>query len=344
MELQDALAPTIVEQPSGPLFEPVAAGAQTVKMAAEDKGGGLASATLLVDGRPVATAAPDAPAQSCAPPYVKPVPCPLASSFHLDVDTRTLGNGAHDVQVEVADAAGNTTRTPSRPVVIRNDGAANGALATRLAVLSGQIVKASRATPLRRLVNVGHKIDLTGRLTDASGVPIAGATLVVDSRIDRPGEPWRRVGDVVTDDGGRWAAAAGSGASRQVRVSYRAFAADPAPATELVATVRVRAGLTLTVSPRRTSPAGRIVFRGRLIGGPGRARTQVTLYAVPGRGRRPIPVTVLSASEDGRFRYAYRFSGAYSNVRYTFQARVKSQPGYPYAAGASKKVTVNVRG
>jgi hypothetical protein len=343
VRLQDALSPVIIEPPTGPLLTAGSGGLQTVRLIAEDRGGGLASASLLIDGRPVASAAPDAAAPTCAVPYVAPVPCPSRSPFHLDVDTRSIPNGPHAAQIEVSDAAGNVVRSASTTVAIQNDGPANGAPATRLAVLSGRIAGASRSAPLRRLVNLGQRITLTGRLTDPAGVPIAAATLAVDAQVDRPGEPWRRVGDVATAADGSWTAQVGSGSSRRIRVSYRAFAADVSASTEMIASVRVRARITLNVTPRRTSRVGKIVFRGRLVGGPGRGGTQVALYAVPGHGRRAIPVSVLSAGADGRFRYAYRFSGTYSNVTYTFEARVKSQPGYPYAAAASPRVAVRVR-
>jgi hypothetical protein len=344
IDLSDAVSPVLAGPPSGSLFDAVAGAAQTVKVVAQDRGGGVATATLLIDGRRVATAVPDTAAAKCVTPYVSPVPCPLESSFHIDLDTRSVPNGAHEVRVEVADAAGNVTRSEARTAIIHNDGAANGFGASRLAVLSGAIRKASRTSPLRRLVDFGQRVDLAGKLTDANGAPIGGAKLVVEDRIDRPGETWQPVGDVVTGADGTWTAAAGSGASRAIRVSYRAFSADPTASAEVVAAVRVRARISLTVAPRRTGPTGRIVFRGRLVGGPGRRHTQVTLYALPGHGRRPIPVAVRTADSRGRFRYAYRFSGAFSNLSYTFQARTRSQTGYPYAPAASKKVVVRVRG
>ena len=83
-----------------------------------------------------------------------------------------LANGTHEVQVEVADAAGNTIRSAVETVTVQNDGAPNGSRASRLAVLSGKIAKASRTTPLRRLVDFGQKVSLAGRLTDSAGAPI----------------------------------------------------------------------------------------------------------------------------------------------------------------------------
>jgi hypothetical protein len=81
LEIQDAQNPVVTEQPSGPLLGPAVEGVQSLKLSAEDRGGGLASAVLLMDGHAVASSGPDAPAPKCAVPYIAPVPCPLKTSF-----------------------------------------------------------------------------------------------------------------------------------------------------------------------------------------------------------------------------------------------------------------------
>src|SRR3954447_1943923 len=108
-----------------------------------------------------------------AVPYVAPVPCPSRSPFHLDLDTRSIPNGPHAAQIEVSDAAGNVVRSAPATVSIQNDGPANGAGATRLAVLSGRIAKPPRSAPLRRLINLGQRITVPGGLTEPAGGPIA---------------------------------------------------------------------------------------------------------------------------------------------------------------------------
>lgn len=69
---------------------------------------------------------------------------------------------------------------------------------------------------------------------------------------------------------------------------------------------------------------------------------QVALYAVDRTARRRVPVEVLKTDARGRFRYRYRFMRTFAPFTYRFQARVASQPGYPYAAGRSRIVAVRI--
>ena len=46
----------------------------------------------------------------------------------------------------------------------------------------------------------------------------------------------------------------------------------------------------------------------------------------------------------GRFHGRYRFTQTVGRVRYVFRALVKSQSGYPYDPGASRKRKLIVRG
>jgi hypothetical protein len=124
-------------------------------------------------------------------------------------------------------------------------------------------------------------------------------------------------------------------------VAYRAYTHDDAEAASATLTLNVRAAVRLTVNPRRVRNGTLATFSGRLLGGPGRLGTQVTIYAL-GR-RRAIPVETVSADRRGRFRYRYRFGAIGGPTRFRFQAVVKPQPGYPYARGASPAVDVAAR-
>ena len=106
--------------------------------------------------------------------------------------------------------------------------------------------------------------------------------------------------------------------------------------------LQVRAGLTLSVTPRRVFPHGTIRFKGRLRGGPGRAGTQVVIYALGGKRDR-IPVATVRANAKGRFHYRYRFRNSAPGVTYRFQATMHPQRGYPYATGSSGTATVRIR-
>ena len=89
-------------------------GIQYVTFKASDRGGGIKSMGLLVDG----VAANDR--------LVDP-----AST--MVVDTAQLANGPHTVRVTVTDVAGNVTQSDPFTVTARNGGQPNGANASRTA-------------------------------------------------------------------------------------------------------------------------------------------------------------------------------------------------------------------
>jgi hypothetical protein len=344
MRLRDLEPPTSVTPAAGGLFDSSGAivGERVVRVTATDQGGGLAAATLYVDGRPTAQAHPDTELATCSEPYVAVVPCPLRSSFTVALDSRGLSNGPHQFELRVTDVGGNETAAGSASAVVRNDGAPNGVGATRLATASARFDRASNSTPLRRTVSFNRGAILRGRLADSIGRGISGASLDIAYRIDRAGSGWRAKANATTDATGSWAISVPPGPSREVKVSYRAFALDDAPSAEILGAITVRAGVTLTVKPKRIGRHGRIVFAGRLRGSPGQGGTQVALYAVARTGRARVPVAVLRADSRGRFRYAYRFTRTLAPTTYWFQSALSAQRGYPYAAARSRRVAVRV--
>ena len=87
------------------------------------------------------------------------------------VDTRTLANGPHRLQVAVSDVADNRTLTAPVTVDVENDGVPNGGGATRSATLSGRLDGSHEATPLRRRLRYGAATRFGGRLAESSGGP-----------------------------------------------------------------------------------------------------------------------------------------------------------------------------
>ena len=158
----------------------------------------------------------------------------------------------------------------------------------------------------------------------------------------RPGSRAKVIGQVVTDGNGAFNFSPKAGSSRRITVSYRAYTLDAAASATSDVTLQTRAGVRLTVSPRRVSPRGAIRFTGRLLGGPGRAGTQVVIYALGG-SRSRIPVATVRADSRGRFRYRYRFSNSAPGTTYRFQATLHAQRSYPYATGHSRTVAVRIK-
>jgi hypothetical protein len=139
------LAPPAVGAPSGPLTQGGRAlsGTTAVSAHATDTGAGVASFSLEVDGRAVASApAPGCPAQ----PYTAPTPCPADISQTLELDTTTLGYGRHTARVVASDASGNATGSPA--VAFRVDNRRRAAYA---ATLSFDYSAGARGTRFTRL-------------------------------------------------------------------------------------------------------------------------------------------------------------------------------------------------
>jgi hypothetical protein len=337
--LRDLAPPTITDGPTGSLVgssEPLE-GERTVSFETHDEGGGLAIVGVLVDGVPAVEQPADATSSTCRKPYVLRVPCPLAADVTLRVQTADIPNGTHIVQAFATDVGGNRTTSSPFLVTTQNGGQPNGVGASRLAEL--KVVRRGRS---QRVLGHRRRATLVGRLQVPSGGPISGAQVSVQALTDLRGARWRDAGRVTTDSQGRFRYVATAGPSRTLRFTYRAFSLDPEPAAVADIDLRVRAGLTLSVRPRRVGPRGRISFRGRLLGGPGQAGDQVTLYAVAGRGRDRVPVAVVRTDRRGRFRFAYRFRRTIAPFTYRFRAKLPTQAGYPYAGAWSRTVTVKI--
>lgn len=188
--LTDSAAPTITAI-RGQLPEPgVKQGAVSVSFDAADRGGGLYRLITVVDGAVREVRGLDQGPGTCADvvagdadPYqfAARVPCPLAlTGLTATIDTTTLPDGPHRVQVLVEDAAGN--RTPvlaggdqGTEVFIRN-AAQNGVGADERATLSMHFVR-SKKTTLRGRPGIRYVI--RGRLADARGVGIVGARVTL---------------------------------------------------------------------------------------------------------------------------------------------------------------------
>ena len=281
----------------------------------------------------------------CRQPFTTPVPCPLRTSVDRVLDTSSLTDGQHVAQAVVWDAAGNQQRsvpwhitTVGGTVTAVGEAMPNGIGATRLVRLdlhpSGKPRARSALLPFRR------SIRLEGSLRSATGTPITGAKVQISQRVDRPNSPATPLETVTTDGRGRFVFLARSGASRSVQASYTAYSSDAAPVSTAEIALRVRAGISFEIKPRRVRNGKAVVFSGRLLGTPGRGSVVVTIYALSSSGRKRIPVESVRTNSSGRYRYRYRFGQISGPTRYRFQARVVRQAGYPYAAGASSVVAV----
>jgi hypothetical protein len=226
-----------------------------------------------------------------------------------------------------------TTRNGSRP---------NGRGASRFVKLAAWLRSRKAKQRASAVVPYGAVRTAEGRLTDAEGKPIAGAVLDVVANVDRPGAKDKRAGTVTTRNDGRFSYRIGRGPSRELRFEYKAYTLDPAPVSSARVTLGVRAGFRLNLKPRKVRNGQRVVFRGRLMGGPARRGTRVTIDVLVPDARRRVPIGSVRADAKGRFRFSYRFRRTLVKARYRFQARLVAQPGYPYRGATSRRVSVLV--
>jgi hypothetical protein len=147
----------------------------------------------------------------------------------------------------------------------------------------------------------------------------------------------------LTDSNGRFGLRIRGGASsKSLRFAYRAHVGDAQPVAAQTLTLKVRAGIALSVAPHTTSVGRSIVFHGRLRGGPiPRAGKQLVLEA-RSPGSAWIEFKVVRTDARGRYRAAYRFKFA-GPADYRFRARSEPESDYPFAGGASNVVAVHER-
>jgi hypothetical protein len=113
--LKDVLAPAV--SAVSVLDSGDTTGVLTVGFSASDRGGGVYRAVVKVDGQPAivqplgdANCADANPADADPYQFLQPVPCPPAvNGAVVKVDYRKLAAGPHGVEIDVEDAAGNST-------------------------------------------------------------------------------------------------------------------------------------------------------------------------------------------------------------------------------------------
>lgn len=268
----------------------------------------------------------------CDYSYAKP--CPNATG--LAIRARSMRPGTRTLRVRVTDAGGNVAE--SGALTVQVGGALNGTNASPGARLTATFNNRRS----RRHVAYGKRARIRGRVTDATGNPIGGATIQVLDRQLRTGTRYRLVGEITTGADGRFTLLPGRGPARAIRFEYRMRRQLAAPTAADMVTMRVRAGATLSIRPRSVGPNGRIRMSGRLKGGPiPRSGKVIELQAFDGGKWRTFET--VRARRSGRYRAAYRFTNATRGRTLTFRARVRRDDSFPYYLGYSNRVRVRIR-
>ena len=280
---------------SGPLVtESPLRSTESITFSATDEGPGLAYVKLLVDGVVVQSQIIDTNGGHCIPvpghdayTWAYQVPCKTSVGGHTySLNTALLPNGLHHIQVIIEDAAGNQSEVLNRTVTTENAGAGSlsalpgpGASAVLAGAPNGSNASESAALELGLPRSISRSfgrraLRLPGRLVNAHGQPIGGATLDVIEQVTG-GSTTQVVAHATTGADGSFIASVPAGPSRLIEIAYRAFSSDAGYATVAGIKETVDAGVRLRVSPTHTGPEGTIVLSG-IVDGPipraGRAR------------------------------------------------------------------------
>jgi len=354
---------------SGPLAsDPVLHGSESLTFSASDQGPGLAYVKFVVDSLIVQSQIVDTNSGHCIPvsgegayTWAYEVPCKTSLGGRTySLNTATLLDGAHHVRVLIEDAAGNQSIVLDRTVASENaasataptggpapgpdTGGSGGALHPALGTGNG--TGASKLAQLRLTGGAAitrlfaHRaLTIAGALLDASGGPIANATLDVREQSAASASA-RIVAHATTGADGSFTVRVAAGPSRRIIIAYRAFATDNAYSAQASIEESVSAGVQLHITPMRTSPAGAITIAGG-VSGPIPQQGVVVELLVHYRGAWE-PFRDPRTDSRGRFRVRYRFQGAVG--RFPFRAEVLGrQSEFPYATGLSAPVDVVCR-
>jgi hypothetical protein len=339
---------------SGSLLSNPASGTANLSFEATDKDGpGVYRATVQVDGVALWSATPNLNEGKCqargtydeALKFRNIQPCPQETGVRAEIPTAAIGDGQHHLTVEVEDAAGNTAVLYTGTITIANHpapapapvrGPANGTPASENAVLTAHWngKSASRLTS-----SYGRSHEITGKLTNAAGAPIAGALIEASQK---PAS----IGAVTSSMTGPHTNAQGSftlsvprtSSSTTIQLAYRSHIGDPRPVATKALTLRIPASVHLTVSPHVTSVGRSIFFSGLLHGTPiPPGGKQLVLEASSGGGW--VQFDTLTTNAKGRYRASYRFKFP-GPVSYEFRVVSSYESDFPFLKGISNSVGV----
>ncbi len=354
ISLEDDTPPSVANV-SGPLAAAAAAdapvaGSQPISFTGSDAGSGVRTATLTLS--PLSGGASYVHtfdfSGECA--YDSWNACPLTETVSgFTVNTDALADGAYAANLAITDAAGNVTNDALGSIAVSN---AAGAVSS-LGALPGPGTTSSAGSPNGSGASEGAHLQLgirspisrtyakralrvTGRLLNAQGLPIAGASLDVLQQVD--GATLELIGRVRTGNDGTFVASVPGAPSRMIEIAYRAFSADTSYAAVANIAEAVDAGVKLAVSPHRTGSEGTIALSGRVLGPVPRQGVVVELL-VRYRGHWE-PFRDPRTDSRGRFRVVYQFQGGIG--RFPFRALAfGGQSGFPFSSGESGAVDVS---
>ncbi|MBS1894685.1 MAG: hypothetical protein JST59_25570 [Actinobacteria bacterium] len=206
--------------------------------------------------------------------------------------------------------------------------------------------RSDRGGAARLTVDHGTAARVRGRLTNAHGRGVPDRPVVVVARVAGGvgGAPERH--RVVTDRRGAFESSLPPGTSRRVVVSFHGGGGfDPSRHRPLA--LRVRAAVSLTAEPLRLRTGESVALSGLVRPGAARIPARgklVTIQFLDHASGRWRPALVVRTGARGRFKARYRFRYITGAARIRLRATALPEAGWPYAAGSSPPVTLEVHG
>lgn len=298
------------------------------------------------------------------PPILRFLPIDPAAPTRVAVDARDM-SGVVGGALELRRLDGGrwtplrTTRHGSRMIAAIDDSRLRGDFVVRARAVDAAGNRASagggvRTLPIRTATRIdaafvrhgggrsvvrgryGSTIAVAGRLTAATGRPLAARAITVrltsrDRVVSLP--------TAHTDAAGRVTLLVRARRSAVVELAYAGDRTSLSSTRRLA--LHVPAPARLVANRRRLVGGGRVVLRGRILGGALPRRGKLVEIQAHFRGRWRT-ISAVRAGRRGRYRFAYVFHAAPHTAIYRMRARVPAEAGYPFAAGASRAVRVTV--
>jgi hypothetical protein len=344
---------------SGTLLGETVTGKGTLSFTAKDPGPGVYQARVQIDGHGAWASTPILNEGKCvstgsyegARAFNYAQPCPTETAVHAEIDTTSLADGTHTLTVEVEDAAGNVATVYSGTLSTLNHlvstilppapvrGPANGTPASESATLTAQW-KGKSGKSARALTSAyGRSHEVTGKLTNTAGAPIAGALIEASQKPSSLGAIASTLASTHTGTNGSFTISVPrTTPSTSIQLAYRSHLGDAQPTATQTLTLRVPASIHLTVSPHVTSVGRTIVLDGKLAGSipPGGKKV---LFEARVAGGSWIEFHNATVDPHGRFRasHHFRFSGP---IRYQFRVVCEREADFPFQVGISNVVHV----
>jgi hypothetical protein len=345
--LSDATAPAAAGFGGSLLASGSAHGTADLAFTAQDPAAGVYQVIVKIDGNTIYQGTPNTNGGKCAAIGTDPTsgalifdyqqPCPQIVAVDIPVNTTTLTDGQHDVQVVVQDPAQNSSTVLDQTITTKNlttvasttsEGlpAPPATAATYAFKLDAGSQRLASSIVRRRYDRSG--VALSGTVLTSAGTPAPDVTVSVQAA-SVAGAGWTTVAQELTDASGHFKIAVSRGNSRQLMLT--------AGAHDVVFTQLVTPNITMRV---RSLSGARLLFTGRVaINQAGNPRPLVELEDHTPKGWQPFAnVTVNKA---GRFRYVYPVSRLVTGYSFAFRAITPAVSGYwQGAASAVHKATV----